>query len=91
MWCRAYTTISILLNVFRISTKDEIFHICRQKLKNLTDTFSEVYRIPCDDCSHCYICKTKRALTLKLREHQAICRNQNQHSTDVDHLAISHS
>ena len=54
-----------------------------QKLKNRTST--GVYRIPCDDCSKCYIGETKRALTLRLREHQANCRNQKQHSAVVDH------
>ena len=44
------------------------------------DTSTGVYRIPCDDFSQCYIGETKRALTLKLREHQANCRNQKQHS-----------
>ena len=55
------------------------------------DTSTGVYRIPCDDCSQCYIGETKRALTLKLRGHQANCRNQNQHSVVVDHSAIGHS
>ena len=32
--------------------------------------------------------KQKRALTLRLREHQANCRNQKQHSAVVDHSAI---
>ena len=52
-------------------------------------TSTGVYRIPCDDCSQCYIGETKRALTL--REHQANCRNQNQHSAVVDHSSIGHS
>ena len=79
--------------MFRISKKDEIFfHIFRQKLRNLTrDTSTGVYRIPCDDCSQCYIGETKRALTLRLREHLANCRNQKQHSAVVDHSAIGHS
>ena len=34
---------------------------------------------------------TKRALTLRLREQQANCRNQKQHSAVVDHSAIGHS
>ena len=56
------------------------------------DTSTGVYRISCDDCSQCYIGETKRALlTLRLREHQANCRNQNQHLAVVDHLAIGHS
>ena len=38
-----------------------------------------------------YIGKTKRVLTLRLREHQANCRNQKQHSAVVDHSAIGHS
>ena len=50
-------------------------------------TSTGVYRIPCDDCSQCYIGETKRALTLRLREHQANCRNQKQHSAVVDHSA----
>ena len=33
----------------------------------------------------------KRALTLRLREHQPNCRNQKQHSAVVDHSAIGHS
>ena len=49
------------------------------------DTSTGVYRIPCDDCSQCYIGETKRALTLRIKEHQANCRNQNQHSAVVDH------
>ena len=55
------------------------------------DTSTGVYRIPCDDCSKCYIGETKRALTLRLREHQANCRNQKQHSAVVDHSATGHS
>ena len=47
------------------------------------DTSTGVNRIPCDDCSQCYIGETKRALTLRLREHQANCRNQKQHSAVV--------
>ena len=55
------------------------------------DTSIGVYRIPCDDCPQCYIGETKRALTLRLRKHQANCRNQKQHSAVVDHSAIGHS
>ena len=55
------------------------------------DTSTGVYRIPCDDCSQCYIGETGRALALRLREHQANCRNQTQHSAVVDHSAIGHS
>ena len=55
------------------------------------DTSTGVYRIPCDDCAQFYIGETKRALTLRLREHQANCRNQKQHSAVVDHSAIGHS
>ena len=55
------------------------------------DTSTGAYRIPCDDCSQYYIGETKRALTLRLREHQANCRNQKQHSAVVDHSAIDHS
>ena len=55
------------------------------------DTSTGVYRIPCDDCSQCYIGETKRALTLRIKEHQANCRNQNQHSAVVDHSATGHS
>ena len=33
--------------------------------------------------------ETKRALTLRIKEHQANCRNQNQHSAVVDHSARS--
>ena len=29
--------------------------------------------------------RNKRALTLRIKEHQANCRNQNQHSAVVDH------
>ena len=49
------------------------------------DTSTEVYIIPCDDSYQCYIGDTNRALTVRLREHQANCRNQNQHSVVVDH------
>ena len=55
------------------------------------DTSTGFYRIPFDDCSQCYIGETKRALTLRSREHQANCRNQKHHSTVVDHSAIGHS
>ena len=57
--------------MFRISKKDEIFfHIFSPKIKEFDrDTSTGVYRIPCDDCSECYIGETKRALTLRLREH----------------------
>ena len=79
--------------MFRISRKDEtFFHIFLQKLRNiLQDTSTGVYRIPCDDCAQCYIGETKRALTLRLREHEANCRNHKQHSAVVDHSAIGHS
>ena len=79
--------------MFRISKKDEIFfHIFSPKIKEFDrDTSTGVYRIPCDDCSQCYIGETKRALTLRLREHQANCRNQKQHSDVVYHSAIGHS
>ena len=53
------------------------------------DTSTGVYRIPipCDDCSLCYNGETKRALTFRIKEHQANCRNQNQHSAAVvDHV-----
>ena len=43
-----------------------------------------------DDCSQCYIGETKRALTLRIKEHHANCRNQNQHSAVVDHSATGH-
>ena len=49
-----------------------------------TRTSTGVYRIPYDDCSQCYIGETKRALTLRIKEHQANCRN-------VDHSATRHS
>ena len=52
---------------------------------------SGVYRIPCDDCAKCYIGETKRALKLRIREHEANCRNHKQHSAVVDHSEISHS
>ena len=55
------------------------------------DTSNGVYRIPCDDCSQCCIGETKRALTLRLREHKANCRNQKQRTAVVDHSAIGHS
>jgi len=55
------------------------------------DTSTGVYRIPCDDCSLCYIGETKRALTLRIREHQANCRYQREHSAVVDHSATGHS
>ena len=55
------------------------------------DTSTGVYRIHCDDCSQCYIGETKRALTLRIIEHQANCRNHNQHSAVVDHSATGHS
>ena len=41
--------------------------------------------------SQCYIGETKRALTLRIKEHQANCSNQNQHSAVVDHSATGHS
>ena len=55
------------------------------------DTSTGVYRIACDDCSQCYIGEIKRALTLRIKQHQANCRNQNQHSAVVDHSATGHS
>ena len=77
-------------SVFQKWTKSLIFFA--QKIKQFDrDTSTGVYRIPCDDCSQCYIGETKRALTLRLREHQANCRNQKQHSAVVDHSAIGHS
>jgi len=55
------------------------------------NTSTGVYRIPCDDCAQCYIGETKRALALRLKEHEANCRNRKQHSAVVDHSAIGHS
>ena len=57
-----------------------------------TDTSTGVYTriIPCDDCSQCYIGE-QRALTLRIKENQANCRNQNQHSAVVDPSATGHS
>ena len=40
--------------------------------------------------SQCYIGETKRALYLRMKEHQANCRNLNQHSVVVDHSATGH-
>ena len=57
----------------------------------ITDTSTGVYRIPCDDCAKCYIGETKRALKLRIREHEANCRNHKQHSAVVDHSEIGHS
>ena len=37
-----------------------------------------------------YICKTKRAMTLRFREYQANCRNQQQRLAVVHHSAIGH-
>ena len=54
------------------------------------NTSTGVYRIPCDDCSQCYIRETKLALTLRIKEHQANCRNQNQHSAVVDQWSFSY-
>ena len=82
----------VLLNVFRISNEEEIFsHIFRQKLKNLT----EILRLESIEFFVTTVLSailvTKRALTLRLREHQANCRNQKQHSAVVDHSAIGNS
>ena len=79
--------------MFRITKKDEIFFdIFRKKNKEFDrDTFTGVYRIYCDVCSHCYIVEAKRELTLRLKEHQANCCNQKQHSAVVEHSAINHS
>ena len=68
--------------MFRITKKDEIFFdIFRKKNKEFDrDTFTGVYRIYCDVCSHCYIVEAKRELTLRLKEHQANCCNQKQGS-----------
>ena len=73
--------------------KNEIFfHMFCNKIKDVDrDSSTEVYRISCDDCSQCYIGDTKRALTSRLRKHQANCRNQNQHLAVVDHSEIGHS
>ena len=87
-------------NVFNLISKNFYFIKCVpyfQKDQNLLSYFSQnikefdrdtstgVYRIPCDDCSQCYFGETKRTLTLRIREHQANCRNQKQHSAVVDH------
>ena len=66
-------------------------YFCKNKIKEFDrDTSTAVYRIPYDDCSQCYTGESKRALTLRLREHQANCRNNKQHSSVVDYLAIGH-
>ena len=57
----------------------------------IRDTSTGVYRIPCDDCAQCYIGQTKRALTIRLREHQENCRYHRQNSAVVDHSALGHS
>ena len=48
-----------------------------------------MYKIPCDDCSQYR--RNKESIDLRLREHQANCRNQKQHSAVVDHSATGHS
>ena len=69
-----------------------LLSIFSSKIKEFNrETSTGVYRIPCDDCSQCYIGETKRALIVRLREHQANCRNQKQHSAVVDHSATGHS
>ena len=45
----------------------------------------------CDDWFQCYIGGTKLDLTLRIKEHQSNCRNQNQQSEVVDHSATGHS
>jgi len=91
---------------FRFLKKNEtLLHTFLQKLRNtvqyIKDTSTGVYRIPCGDCAQCYIGETKRALTLRLSEHEANCRKQRlrehepdyheQHSAVVEHSAIGHS
>ena len=87
-------------NVFNLISKNFYFIKCVpyfQRGRNILSYFLQsikefdrvtsigVYKIPCDDCSQCYIGETERELTLKLREHQANSRNQNKHSAVVDH------
>ena len=55
------------------------------------DTATGVYRIPCEDCSQCYVGETQRALLLRVREHQANCQYRKQHSAVVDHSLLGHS
>ena len=84
--------ILIILSVFRTSTKRNLLSYFSPKIKGFDkDTSTGVYRIPCDNCSQCYIGETKQALTLRIKEHQANCHNHNQHSAVVDHSATGHS
>ena len=68
-----------------------LFYFSPKIKESNIDTSTGVYKIPCDDCSLCYIGETKRALTLRIREHQANCRYQREHSAVVDHSATGHS
>ena len=84
-----------MCSIFQKRTKFTLIFSSKIKESN-RDSSTGVYRIPCDDCSKCYIGETKRALTFRLREHQAqskttFSRNQKQHSAVVDHSAIGHS
>jgi hypothetical protein len=80
--------------VFRISRKDETFHIFLQKLRNLSlippPEFTEFLMTRVYDCAKCYIGVTKRALTLRLREHEANFRNHQQNSAVEEHSEIGH-
>ena len=77
--------------MFCILKKESLLSFLKKIKEFNRDTSTGVYRIPCDECSECYIGETKSALILRLREHQANCRNQNQHSAVVDHSAKGHS
>jgi hypothetical protein len=104
------TSVNFVKNISKLISKNFKFIKCTpyyKKGRNLlsyfspkikefnSDTSTGVYRIPCDDCSRCYIGETKRALTLRMKEHQANCRNKKQqhsgYSAVVDHSAIGHS
>jgi hypothetical protein len=72
-----------------------------KKSKNLLSYFSSrikvtdkstntLYKI-CLHCDKCYVGQTKRALAIRLKEHESNCRNSKQHSAIVEHFSMSHS
>ena len=104
------TSVNFVKNISKLISKNFNFIKCTpyfKKGRNLLsyfspkikefnkDTSTGVYRIPCADCSQCYIGETGRALTIRMKEHQANCRNRNKEKSNdsavVDHSAIGHS
>lgn len=63
-----------------------------QKIKNNNfDTCMGVYQIPCNDCNLKYIGETGRAFKIRIKEHEANCRNHSNYSAVVNHSDSGHS